>query len=353
MQKNHSSQLKTKAAILESAGSPLILAEITIPPLLPGQILVKVKFSGVCRSQLMEVRGKRGPDKWVPHLLGHEGSGEVYKVGPGVTKVVPGDDVVLGWLKAAGMDAPGAKYKLDNQVINSGPVTTFSEYTIVSENRVVKKPKGLGLDVSVLFGCALLTGAGMVFNELKPSPQNSVVVMGLGGIGLAALMALVARGCTDIIAIDVSEEKLAFARELGVRKVLNANSNELISQFSKLVPGGADYCIESAGTVKSIELGYDLIRPNGGKLLFASHPPEGEKISLNPHDLIKGKLIAGSWGGDSNPDRDIPIFSKIFQETNTPISRLITRRYKLEDINNALNDLEAGIVFRPLIVMGH
>ena len=126
------------AAILQELNTPLQIKEIEIPNLLPGQVLVKIFFSGVCRSQLMEVKGRRGPDRWLPHLLGHEGSGMVIAVGEGVKKVIPGDEVILGWIKGSGMDAPGAKYKCGNQIISSGSVTTFSNYTIASESRLTK-----------------------------------------------------------------------------------------------------------------------------------------------------------------------------------------------------------------------
>ena len=184
-----------KAAVLYETGKPLVVqSDIEIPKLNHGQVLVKLLFSGVCRSQVMEVRGGRGDDPWLPHLLGHEGSGIVVDVGEGVTKVKKDDEVILGWLKGEGLDAPGAKYKYGNQVINSGRVTTFCNYSVVSESRLVKKPADLPFDTAVLFGCALPTGAGMVLNELKPSKEQTAVVLGLGGIGLSALMAFIALG---------------------------------------------------------------------------------------------------------------------------------------------------------------
>lgn len=343
----------TRAAVLEALGKPLVIKEVEIPELLYGQVLVKVFFSGMCRSQLMEVRGGRGEDPWLPHLLGHEGSGEVLAVGEGITKVQPGDEVILGWLKGQGLDAPGAKYHCNGQVINSGRVTTFSNHTIVSESRVVKKPDELSLDVAILFGCALPTGSGMVINELQPAAGSTVAVLGLGGIGLSALMALRAFECKQIIAIDLSDEKLALAKEFGATHIINPTRDDVIERVLRLTNGGVDFCVESAGTVLSIELGFSLVRKGGGKLLFASHPPEGETIKLAPHELISGKQISGSWGGNSMPDRDIPRMFQTFRDGNIPLNRLITKRYRLEQINEALDDLETGKVFRPLIVMDH
>lgn len=341
------------AAILEAPCKPLVIKEIKIPPLLHGQVLVKVFYSGVCRSQLMEIRGNRGVDPWLPHMLGHEGSGVVVGVGDGVSKVCIGDEVILGWLKGEGHDAPGAKFECEGKIINSGRVTTFSNYTIVSENRVVKKPLDLALDAAVLFGCALPTGAGMVLNELLPTQGECGAVLGLGGIGLSALMALSVSQCQNIVAIDPSDDKLHYARQLGATHIINPSQCNVEKEIKHIFPDGLDFCIESAGSVSTIELGFALIRKHGGRLLFASHPPDGEVIRLAPHDLISGKRIQGSWGGAIKPDRDVPRLYSIINENNISLSPLLTKRYSLYEINNALDDLDAGLVFRPLIEMNH
>lgn len=342
-----------RAAVLERPGHPLRIMEIKSPGLQCGQVLVKIFYSGVCRSQLMEVRGARGPDPWLPHLLGHEGSGIVEAVGDGVTKVAPGDEVILGWLRGDGIDAPGACYRCGNQIINAGRVTTFSNYAVVAESRVTRKPPGLAPDLAVLFGCALPTGAGMVLNELRPRTDQSVVVLGLGGIGLSALTALRAIGVTQIIAADVADDKLEMARRLGANHILNAAQADFLSEVQRLTGSGADFCVESCGHAATIELGFALIRKGGGRLLFASHPPEGEQIRLTPHELISGKQIAGSWGGATQPDRDIPLLHQLVRDSGIPLDALLTKHYTLDQINEALDDLEAGKVFRPLIVMKH
>ena len=343
---------KATAAILTKLNNPLEVMEIEIPPLLRGQVLVKVLYSGVCRSQLMEISGGRGEDPWLPHLLGHEGSGIVVSVGEGVTKVSSGDGVILGWVKGVGLEAAGAIYKSKNKVINSGQVTTFCNYTIASENRLVIKPAELPFDTAVLFGCALPTGAGMVINELKPSPSETIALIGLGGIGLSSLIALKALGLQKIIAIDVSEEKLVFAKSLGATHLINPNSVDVNEKILELTGDGVDICIESGGQIKTIELGFSIIK-KAGKLLFASHPPNGEVIKISPHELISGKKISGSWGGGSAPDIDIPAMFELFHNANIPLNALLTKTYPLESINSALSDLENGQVFRPLIVMSH
>jgi S-(hydroxymethyl)glutathione dehydrogenase/alcohol dehydrogenase len=193
----------------------------------------------------------------------------------------------------------------------------------------------------------------MVLNELPIKPESSVVVLGLGGIGLSALLASKALGIRQLIAVDVAEEKLEIAREWGVKHAFHAQGENLIEKIQRLTGGGADFCIESAGQLETIEIGFSLIRQGGGKLLFASHPPVGGRIRLNPHELISGKQIAGSWGGATRPDRDIPRMHELFSKANLPLNSLVTKRYPLEQINEALGDLEAGRVFRPLIEMVH
>jgi S-(hydroxymethyl)glutathione dehydrogenase/alcohol dehydrogenase len=180
-----------------------------------------------------------------------------------------------------------------------------------------------------------------------------VLVLGLGGIGFSALMALKALGVRCIIAVDISDEKLSLARQLGATHTFNSTNEGFHQAVLDFTGGGTDICVESAGRVATIELGFALVRKNGGKLLFASHPPEGEMIRLAPHELICGKQIAGSWGGATFPDRDIPKMQALFHGVNIPLGVLLTKRYSLEQINEALYDLEAGHVFRPLIVMDH
>ena len=246
-----------------------------------------------------------------------------------------------------------SKNDINKEIINSGKVTTFSNFTIVSESRLVKKPLGLPFDVAVLFGCALPTGTGMVLNELKPDIDKSVAVIGLGGIGFAALFALKALGVATIIAIDISDSKLQVAKQLGADYIFNSSKENAYDQVMSLIKGGVDYCVESGGSVQTIELGFSLIKKGGGKLLFASHPPYGEKIKIDPHELISGKKISGSWGGHSNPDVDIPQIYSLLTKANSQINILITKRYKLQNINEALDDLDKGKVFRPLIAMEH
>jgi len=340
-----------KAAVLKEINSPLrIYKDIRIPMLRRGQVLVKVAYSGVCHSQLMEIQGKRGEDSYLPHLLGHEGSGIVQDIGTDVTKFKIGDRVILGWIKGDGLDVSGTVYTCGDETINAGAVTTFSNYAVVSENRCVLLPDGVPMDVAVLFGCALQTGAGIVTNIIKPEAGSTVAVIGLGGIGLSVLMATQLFNCKKVIAVDVEQDKLQLAKDFGATDIIHSIDTDPVDAIMGLTNGmGVDYSIEAAGLGKTIEQAFSSVRKNGGKCIFASHPEYGERISLDPYDLISGKQIAGSWGGGCEPDKDIPLLAKLYRDGRLPLDRLITTRYTLDNINQAIADLEARRVVRPLI----
>lgn len=353
MVKTSSASLEMRAAVLSRLGAPLdVVSGIRLTAPGRGQVLVKLAYSGVCHSQLMEARGQRGADPYLPHLLGHEGTGKVVEVGEGVTKVKADDLVILGWIKGAGLDGGGARYQCDcmTQPINGGGVTTFNEYALVSENRIVPLPDGVPLDIGVLFGCALPTGAGILTNDLRPPPGSSVAIFGLGGIGLSALMATLLFDCSLVIAVDVSAEKLDLARAFGATHVIDASLTDPVAMIRTLTDGrGADFAVEASGQARVIEQAFESVRRGGGTCVFASHPGQGERISIDPYELICGKQIRGSWGGGSHPDRDTPIFAALYRDGRLPLERLLSKRYPLGSINEALSDLEAKRVARPLI----
>ena len=338
-----------RGVVLRQPGTRLAMVDISRPELLSGQILVELDYSGVCRSQLMEVRGLRGPDAWLPHLLGHEGVGTVAEIGPYVTKVDVGDRVVVGWIKGDGIEsAPPALTTVDGERINAGQVTTFSEFTVVSENRVYLQPAEVDDRAAVLFGCALLTGAGMVLNEARPMEGESVLINGLGGIGLAALIATQGLG-VEVVAVDPDPEKRELARVLGAQHVVDPYEGALSKQVREYFTGGVDVAIDAAGTTAGIEAAFDCLRYHGGRLVFSSHPPTGERISLDPHDLIKGRTIRGSWGGACRPDEDIPRLARAIAAAGTSLDFMVPRNYSLDEVNDALDDLEVQRVMRPVI----
>ena len=336
------------AAVLTKTGQPLdIVSGIQVPVLAHGQVLVRIIYTGVCHSQLMEVQGKRGEDRYLPHLLGHEATAEVVDTGPGVSKVQAGDTVVLGWLKGSGIDAAGAKYQSPIGIINSGGVTTFSEYSVVSENRCYLLPDGLTTETGVLFGCALPTGMGMVQNQLPYLPASRVGVFGLGGIGMSALMAILQRRPAQIVVFDNNDSKLELALQMGANHAINTGTAEWQANLAAATDGhNLDYIIESAGSCKTIEMAFSALHRQG-KCVFASHPAHGHTISIDPFELICGKTIEGSWGGKANPESLLQ--QQAGNADNALLRRMISSPYALHDINQAMQDLADSKVVRAMI----
>ncbi len=341
-----------KAAVLEKLGENLVIKDIQVPKLELGQVLVKIRYSGVCRSQLMEIQGSRGVDHYLPHFLGHEGVGTVLEIGPGVSKVKIGDQVIVSWIKGLGISSKNPVFTDSNNIkINAGASTTFSQISIVSENRVFLKPNNLDDEVAVLFGCALLTGAGMVFNELTPLRNESILVLGLGGVGLSVLIAALAIEPKIIIAADTSKIKRNLARDLGVQHVLDPGDSNFTQEVMDISSGGVTKGYEAAGRVETIEKVFSCLKMSGGQLIFASHPEINSKLSLDPFEFLKGKSIRGSWGGSTNPDTDIPKFSNLLKNNSMNLNKIIGNHYPLTDINIALNNLKTGNEIRPIISM--
>lgn len=346
--------MKTKAAVLSEINKPLLIEDLIVPELRPGQVLVEVTYSGICHSQLNEIRGLKGEDKYLPHTLGHEGSGIVEAVGEGVNKVKPGDHVVLTWIKSSGADAPFALYKRsDGSLVNSGAIATFLTKAVISENRLVKISEKMPLREAALLGCAIPTGAGIVMNTAKVTCGSSVAIFGLGGIGMSALLAAKLAGAVTIIAVDVHKYKLAHAIKSGATHAINASRQDVLSRLMGITGGrGVDYSIESAGKRDSMEKAFQSIRDNGGVCVIAGNLPHGEHISIDPFNLIKGKRIIGTWGGESQSDVDIPRYAQLYLEGKLNLEALLTHEYLLEEINRGFDDLERGKVSRALVNLG-
>lgn len=343
--------MKTRAAVLEGISEPLVLRELDIPDLRPGQVLVEIKYSGICQSQLNEWRGRKGPDRFLPHTLGHEGSGVVLQTGPDVSKVKTGDHVVITWIKASGLDVPSSQYAANGQVINSGAVSTFMTRAVISENRLVPV-SDIPMDIAALLGCAVPTGCGMVLNELKPAKGSSIAIWGAGGIGLCAITAASACGCDPIIAVDIREEPLALAGKCGATHLIDGKQNP-VQAIMKITEGrGTDFGIESAGLIATMQDGFAATRRFGGRFLIAGNAAHGEKMALDPFDLIAGKNIAGSWGGSSDPDKDVPSFAQMYRDGALRLEALISHKIPLHRINEAFSLLEKGHGGRIVIEMG-
>lgn len=343
---------KTQAAVLFDTGKPLRVIDLEIPSLKPGQVLIEVAFSGVCHSQLNEIRGHKGPDRFLPHTLGHEGAGTVVATGEKVTKIKPGDRVVLSWLKGSGADVAGTVYNSSVGPINSGAISTFMRRTVTCENRVTVVPESMPFELAALLGCAIPTGAGVVFNTSGLVKGESVAVFGVGGIGLSAIMAATAVGAAPIIAVDILPGKLAKARELGATHVINASEGDPVAAIRGFTGGrGVRVAIECAGRVSVMESAFESVMAGGGLCIIAGNPPHGQTMRINPFSLIGGKRVIGTWGGESRPDTDIPRYVEMFLNGRLALQKLRTEEYPLEEINQALDDLEAGRVIRAMVCM--
>jgi S-(hydroxymethyl)glutathione dehydrogenase/alcohol dehydrogenase len=343
--------MKTEAALLVQTGQPLVLAEIETPALRPGQVLVEIAYSGACGTQVMEWRGDKGEDKWVPHCLGHEGTGTVLEAGSAVSKVNVGDKVVLSWLKGTGIEAGGAVYDWNGKKVNAGGVTTFQRHAVVSENRLTLLPPDLAMDVAVLLGCAAPTGMGAVYNVLKVQAGDAVAVFGTGGIGLNALMAASLAGAMPVIGIDPNPTRRSLAMIYGATHVIDPTASDVIAEIKKIVPQGVDLAVESSGVPAVMEQAVNATRPQGGRAVVIGNARHGAVLSLNPGVFNQGKSLLGTWGGDSVPDRDFGRYGRLLSSGRFPVRDLLSKPYRLADADQALADLAAGKVGRPLIDM--
>ena len=344
--------MKTTAAILVETAKPLELWDIEIPSLRSGQVLVEVVFSGACRTQVMEAWGMKGEDKWLPHCLGHEGVGRVLETGADVTRVKPGDLVVMSWLKAEGIEAGGAKYTCNGKVVNAGAVTSFQKLAVCSENRLSPLPQGVPADHAIMLGCALPTGYGCVVNTGRARAGESIAVFGAGGIGQSAIMTAVALGLAPVIAVDVAEDKLQMAKAFGARLLINPTSDDVLAAIKSATNGkGVDLAVEATGQPSIMAMALESVRAQGGRAVIAGNARMGEELRISPGLLNQGKSLLGTWGGDSVPDRDFPKIAALMAAKKIDVAPLLTKRYGLGGINAALGDLKDGRVGRPVIDM--
>jgi len=339
---------------LTETNKPLQIEELTLPMLKAGQVLVKIAYSGVCHTQLNEVNGSKGEDKFLPHTLGHEGAGTIEAIGPEVTKVREGDSVVLTWIKGAGLDVPSASYTRDDgSTVNSGAISTFMERAVISENRVVPIPNGPSLRESSLLGCAIPTGAGIAINTAQVKQGSIVAIFGVGGIGLSAIIGCKLRQAKTIIAIDIFDHKLELAMKVGATHQINGKKQDILPAIMEITKQkGVDFSIEASGIGKIMETAFQAVCDNGGLCIIAGNLPKGEKIAVDPFDLIKGKRIVGTWGGETQPDKDISMYANLLQSGDLDLNPLITNVYSLSEINEALSDLSNGKVGRGLVKLG-
>lgn len=345
-----------KAAVLYRQKTDLKIQEVGLPKILTyGQVLVKVLCSGICGSQIGEIDGVKGEDHFLPHLLGHEGSGEVVAVGPGVAKVMPKDKVVMHWRKGTGIEAAVPEYLCNGEKINAGFVTTFNEYAIVSENRITRIPDDFPMDIAPLFGCAVTTGLGVINNNANLKIGESIVVFGAGGVGLNVIQGAAMVSAYPIIAVDIHSSRLEMAQKMGATHLIHAEKDDVKRSVWQIIgEAGADVVVDNTGNTDVINLSYLLTSPNGRTILVGV-PKKGNKATIYTLPLHFEKKLVGSHGGESNPAVDIPNYIRLYENGRLKLDSLITDRFSLENINEAIHGMRTGkIKGRCLIEMeGH
>jgi Zn-dependent alcohol dehydrogenase len=341
-----------KAAILVEQNHPLVIDDIQLPEALTfGQVLVKIAFSGICGSQLGEIDGVKGPDAYLPHLLGHEASGHVVDIGLGVKKVKSGDHVVLHWMKGNGIEADPPIYTWRGKQVNAGWLTTFNEYAVISENRLTPIPHAVDGRIAALFGCAVTTGMGVVINNAKVKPGESVVVIGAGGVGLNVIQGAALTSAYPIIGIDIHDNRLALALELGATHTLNSKTCSFREEITRIVgSGGVDVIVDNTGLPEMIEMAYELTGPKG-RVILVGVPKKGNTVSIYSLPLHFGKILSGSHGGETNPTEDIPRYLRMLEAGKLSLKPLVTNEFSLEQINEAIAMMRSGEIAGRCCIM--
>lgn len=334
-----------KAVVLEKIDAPLAIRDVELTELKVGQVLVKILVSGLCGAQLHEIRGHKGNAKFLPHLMGHEGCGIVKEVGPGVTNVNVGDKVVMHWRPGTGIEAPFPSYVLDGKLMSSGKVTTLSEYSIVSENRLTTVPQDTPEDLCAILGCALTTAMGIIDNEVELKFGESVAVVGCGGVGLNLIQAAALKSACPIYAIDNNITK----RELCFTAGASIFTNSINAVDEKV-----DVIIDTTGIPEVISECVSKLSGKG-RMVLVAQPAPGKMVEvMNAVNLFSGmgQTIKATQGGRTNPTEDIPRYVRMHQEGILDVKQFVTHRFKLDQVNEAFDLLRSGNAGRIIIEIG-
>ena len=340
--------MKISAATLIKKNFIKVL-DLNLPKIQKGQVLVKIKYSSICYTQIQEIMGLRGKDRYLPHCLGHEATGLVEEIGPDVKKVKKNDKVCLTWLQSGGKKVGGVKYLYKTKIINAGPVNTFSNYAIISEDRILKLPKKNNLKRDVLMGCAIPTAFNAVFNTLKGTTKDNIIIFGTGGVGLACIFAAKKVGFKKIFALDRVYKKLKVAKEFGATDLILVKGNDhgsYLKKYENFFQNG----IECAGNLELMKNGLKTIKNFGGKFVIIGNYPFKKEVKLDPWHFIMGKIVSGAWIDDFSYDKKFLKFYNKFKKFKWK-KYFGKKIYKLNEINLAIQDLRAGKVIRPLIKM--
>src|SRR5271169_1872947 len=372
--------MRVKAALLRRIGleppyaqsKPLEIMELDLAPPGRGEVQVKIAAAGLCHSDLSVIDGSR--PRPTPMALGHEAAGIVEAVGEGVTDLAVGDHVVLVFVPSCGrcspctagrpaLCEPAAKANAAGTLLSGERrlsfeaepvnhllgVAAFSTHAVVARESCVKIDPDLPLELAALFGCAVLTGVGAVVNTAKVEPGQSVAVVGLGGVGLSVVLGARLAGARQIVAVDLSDDKLAFATKLGATHTVNAGSPDAASEIKRISGGGVDVALEMAGAVPALELAY-AATARGGMTVTAGLPHPDKRMSLSPLTLVaEERTLKGSYVGSAVPQRDVPRMIALFRAGRLPVDQLLTHRLKLEEINEGFDRLREGVGVRQVI----
>jgi alcohol dehydrogenase len=372
--------MKIKAAVLNKMGAPtpyakskpLAIEEVELDPPCQGEVLVRIGAAGLCHSDLSVIDGNR--PRPTPMVLGHEAAGVVEKLGPGVDDLKVGDHVVMVFVPSCGhclscaegrpaLCEPGAAANGAGTLLsgqrrlhrNGGKlhhhlgVSAFAEYATVSRRSLVKVDRELPLEEAALFGCAVLTGVGAVINTAKVSAGSSVAVIGLGGVGLSSLLGAMAVGARRIVAVDLSNDKLGLARQLGATDTFNPGQAGAIEEIKQATAGGVEFAFEMAGSVRAMELAYKITR-RGGTTVTAGLPPPDHTFALPQVNLVaEERTVKGSYIGTCVPSRDLPRYIELYKRGRLPIDRLMSGRLKLEEVNLGFDRLHEGKAVRQVV----
>jgi alcohol dehydrogenase len=374
--------MKTRAAVLSemslprpyAQSRPLQIVEVELDPPAAGEVLVRMRAAGLCHSDLSVINGDR--PRPLPMALGHEGAGEVVEVGAGVSDLKAGDHVVAAFVPCCGhcepcesgrpaLCEPGFKANSAGMLLRGGRrlhrgaqdvyhhlgVSAFADYATMARESLVKVDSTLPFAEAAVFGCAVMTGVGAVTNTVHIRPEHSVAVIGLGGVGLAALLGARMSGAGVIVACDLSDEKLQLAQRMGATHTVNASEPSAIEKIRDLTRGGVHYAFEMAGSVKAMELAYKITR-RGGTTVTAGLSNPQHLFSI-PHVSIvaEERTIKGSYLGSCDPARDIPRYIEMYQAGKLPVDQLLSQSIALEDINAAFDRLADGKTVRQVVTL--
>ncbi len=367
-------QMQIQAAVVNNKGEDFQIDTLELDPPKTGEVLVQMVASGICHTDInVKNQTHRVP---APAVLGHEGSGIVENVGHGVTDLVPGDHVVLGFascgvcrnclsaksyacarhaeLNFGGMmdDRTHRLHRGEQPLSNFFGQSSFATHSVTNARNAVKVPKDVDLALLGPLGCGLMTGAGTVFNRLMPPPGSSIAVVGAGAVGLSAIMAASIIGCGTIITIDVHQSRLDLALQLGATHAINASDTpDIVDAIRSITDGGADFCVEAAGHPLLLRQMVDALAPMGTAIQLGGLP-QGTEAHIDSNDLrSKSKTIAGLVEGGSVPKVLIPKLIDFYRMGKFSFDKLVTF-YPFDDINKAVDDAHRGVVIKPILRFG-